>query len=51
MGTNLFPEMASAQDQQKLRAVLPEKHVNDTGTAYLPLKLLRSVQSEREKQM
>lgn len=51
VGPNLFPEMASAQDQQKPRAVLPEKHVSDIGTAYLPLKLLRSVQSEREKQM
>ena len=48
MGPNLFSRMAPAQGQQKPRAVLSEKHVDETGTAYLPLKLLRSVQWERE---
>lgn len=33
------------------RAVLPEKHVYERDIAYLPLKLLRSIQSEREEQM
>lgn len=50
-GPNLFPKMAPAWDQQKPRAVLSEKHGNEIGTAYLPLKLLRSIQRKREKQM
>lgn len=48
VGPNLFSRMAPARNQQKPRAVLSEKHVDEIGTAYLPLKLLRSVQWERE---
>lgn len=51
VGSDLFSKMAPAWNQQKPTAVLPEKHRNEIGTAYLPLKLLRSIQSEREKQM
>lgn len=51
VGSDLFSKMAPAWNQQKPTAVLPGKHGNEIGTAYLPLKLLRSIQSEREKQM
>lgn len=51
VGPKLLPEMAPAWDQQTPRAAVTAKHGNEIGTAYLPLKLLRSVQSEREKQM
>ena len=44
VGPNLFSRMAPAQGQQKPRAVLSEKHVDEIGTTYLSLKLLRSVQ-------
>lgn len=50
MGPNLFSKAAPAWVQQEPRAVLPEQHGDERGTAYLPLKLLRSIQSERERE-